>query len=116
MLEAQKAAQKGEVPVGAVVVHGNQIIARGHNFTEQLVDVKAHAEMQPITSAVNYIGGKYLIDCTLYVTLEPCVMCASALGWSQISKIVYSASDEKRRYSIFSTTQNNDDNHLLTST
>lgn len=102
LLEAQKAAQKGEVPVGAVVVHGNQIIARGHNLTEQLVDVTAHAEMQAITSAANYIGGKYLIDCTLYVTLEPCVMCAGALGWSQISKIVYGASDQKRGYSIFS--------------
>jgi tRNA(adenine34) deaminase len=101
LVEAQKAADKGEVPVGAVVVYNNQIIARGHNLTEQLTDVTAHAEMQAITSAANYIGGKYLIDCTLYVTLEPCVMCAGALGWSQISKIVYGASDEKRGYSQF---------------
>lgn len=101
LVEAQKALEKGEIPIGAVVVYGNQIIARGHNLTEQLTDVTAHAEMQAITSAANYIGGKYLTNCTLYVTLEPCVMCAGALGWSQISKIVYGASDEKRGYSKF---------------
>ena len=101
LVEAQKALDKGEIPIGAVVVYGNQIIARGHNLTEQLTDVTAHAEMQAITSAANYIGGKYLTNCTLYVTLEPCVMCAGALGWSQISKIVYGASDEKRGYTKF---------------
>jgi tRNA(adenine34) deaminase len=94
--EAQKAFDADEVPVGAVVVANNQIIARAHNFTEKLNDVTAHAEMQAITSAADYIGGKYLIDCTLYVTLEPCVMCAGALYWSQISRIVFGASDEKR--------------------
>lgn len=94
--EAEAAFEKGEVPVGAVVVVKNQIIARAHNLTETLNDVTAHAEMQAITSAANYIGGKYLIDCTLYVTLEPCQMCAGALFWSQISKIVYGARDEKR--------------------
>ncbi len=99
--EAQKALEKGEIPVGAVVVHNNLIIARGHNLTEQLTDVTAHAEMQAITSAANYIGGKYLNDCSLYVTLEPCVMCAGALGWAQIGKLVYGASDEKRGYSFF---------------
>jgi len=103
LVEAQKALEKGEIPIGAVVVYGNQIIARGHNLTEQLTDVTAHAEMQAITSAANYIGGKYLTNCTLYVTLEPCVMCAGALGWSQISKIVYGASDQKRGYTQFAT-------------
>lgn len=101
LLEAQKAAEKGEVPIGTVIVHSNHIIARGHNLTEQLIDVTAHAEMQAITAAANYIGGKYLKDCTIYVTMEPCVMCAGALGWSQISKLVYGASDEKRGYSFF---------------
>ena len=97
--EAQKAFELDEVPVGAVIVAENKIIARGHNLTEQLNDVTAHAEMQSITSATNYIGGKYLNDCTLYVTLEPCLMCAGALYWSHITKVVYGASDEKRGYS-----------------
>lgn len=96
--EAQYAADKGEVPIGAVVVCQDRIIARAHNLTEALIDVTAHAEMQAITSAANVLGGKYLIDCTLYVTIEPCPMCAGALGWSQISKVVYGAKDEKRGY------------------
>lgn len=96
--EARKAYDADEVPVGAVVVANNRIIARAHNLTERLNDVTAHAEMQAITAAANALGGKYLTDCTLYVTLEPCVMCAGALSWSQISKIVYGASDEKRGY------------------
>lgn len=99
--EAHRAFERDEVPVGAVVVCGDRIIARGHNLTETLNDVTAHAEMQAITAAANFLGGKYLTDCTLYVTLEPCVMCAGALGWSQISKIVYGASDEKRGFSRF---------------
>ena len=94
--EAEEAYKKGEVPIGAVIVANNQIIARGHNLTETLNDVTAHAEMQAITAAANFLGGKYLIDCTLYVTLEPCQMCAGALFWSQISKIVYGARDEQR--------------------
>lgn len=96
LLEAQKAFEKGEVPVGAVVVSQDRIIARAHNLTETLNDVTAHAEMQAITAAANYLGGKYLEDCTLYVTLEPCQMCAGALYWSQVKHIVYAASDEKR--------------------
>ncbi len=99
--EAHRAFERDEVPVGAVVVCGDRIIARGHNLTETLNDVTAHAEMQAITAAANFLGGKYLTDCTLYVTLEPCVMCAGALGWSQVSKIVYGASDEKRGFSCF---------------
>lgn len=94
--EAEMAFEKGEIPIGAVVVINNQIIARGHNLTETLNDVTAHAEMQAITAAANHLGGKYLIDCTLYVTIEPCQMCAGALFWSQISKIVYGARDEQR--------------------
>ena len=94
--EAQLAFEKGEVPVGAVIVAQDQIIARGHNLTEQLNDVTAHAELLSITSAAECLGGKYLRDCTLYVTLEPCVMCAGALNWSQITKVVFGASDEKR--------------------
>ncbi|OFZ63793.1 MAG: tRNA-specific adenosine deaminase [Bacteroidetes bacterium RIFCSPHIGHO2_02_FULL_44_7] len=94
--EAEKAYALGEVPVGAVIVVQQQIIARAHNLTEQLTDVTAHAEMQAITAAANFLGGKYLKGCTLYVTLEPCTMCAGALYWSQIDKIVYGASDEKR--------------------
>ena len=94
--EAEDAFHKGEIPVGAVVVGDDRIIARGHNLTETLNDVTAHAEMQAITSAANYFGGKYLIDCTLYVTLEPCQMCAGALYWSQISNIVFGARDEQR--------------------
>lgn len=96
--EAQKAFGLDEVPVGAVIVANNKIIARAHNYTEHLNDVTAHAEMQAITSAANALGGKYLTDCTLYVTLEPCVMCAGALQWSQITKIVYGATDEKKGY------------------
>jgi tRNA(adenine34) deaminase len=95
-LEAQKALELGEVPVGAVIVSNNQIIARAHNLTERLTDVTAHAEMQAITAASEYLGGKYLKGCTLYVTLEPCVMCAGALYWSQLDKIVFGARDEKR--------------------
>lgn len=97
--EAQKAFELDEVPVGAIIVAENKIIARGHNLTEQLNDVTAHAEMQSITSAANYIGGKYLNDCTLYVTLEPCIMCAGALYWSHITKVVYGASDDKKGFS-----------------
>lgn len=99
--EAEIAYQEGEIPVGAVIVCKNQIIARAHNLTETLHDVTAHAEMQAITSAANQLGGKYLKDCTLYVTVEPCIMCAGALGWAQISRIVYGASDEKRGYAVF---------------
>ena len=96
--EAQKAYEHEEIPVGAVIVAQHQIIARTHNTTERLNDVTAHAEMQAITSAANFLGGKYLKDCILYVTLEPCQMCAGALYWSQISKIVFGASDENRGY------------------
>ncbi|WP_115462721.1 nucleoside deaminase [Winogradskyella aurantiaca] len=96
--EAQLAYDKDEVPVGAVIVVDNQIIGRGHNLTEQLNDVTAHAEMQAITAATNFLGGKYLNNCTLYVTLEPCQMCAGALYWSQISRIVFGASDDKRGF------------------
>lgn len=96
--EAETAFEKGEIPVGAVIVIDNKVIARTHNLTELLNDVTAHAEMQAITSAANFIGGKYLKGCTLYVTLEPCQMCAGALYWSQISKIVYGASDENRGF------------------
>jgi tRNA(adenine34) deaminase len=96
--EAEEAFEKGEIPVGAVVVIDNRVIARSHNLTELLNDVTAHAEMQVITAAANFLGGKYLKNCTLYVTLEPCQMCAGALYWSQITKIVYGASDENRGY------------------
>ncbi|MFV8341841.1 nucleoside deaminase [Flavobacterium sp. XS2P39] len=96
--EAEMAFEKGEIPVGAIIVVDNKVIARGHNLTEMLVDVTAHAEMQAITAASNYLGGKYLIGCTLYVTLEPCQMCAGALYWSQISKIVFGATDENRGF------------------
>jgi len=98
--EALKANEADEVPVGAVIVANGKIIARAHNLTERLTDVTAHAEMQAITSAANAIGGKYLVDCTLYVTLEPCVMCAGALAWSQISKIVFGAPDTKRGFTL----------------
>ncbi len=101
--EAQIAFEKDEIPVGAIIVVDNKVIARSHNLTELLNDVTAHAEMQAITAAANYIGGKYLKGCTLYVTLEPCQMCAGALYWSQISKIVYGASDEKRGYKTLGT-------------
>lgn len=96
--EARQAMDEGEIPVGAVVVCQGQVIARAHNLTERLNDVTAHAEMQAITSAADRLGGKYLCDCTLYVTLEPCVMCAGALGWSQLKRIVYGAADEKRGF------------------
>ncbi len=96
--EAEKAFELDEIPVGAVIVCNNRIIARSHNLTEQLNDVTAHAEMQAITAAANYLGGKYLTDCILYVTLEPCVMCAGAIFWAQISRLVYGASDEKRGF------------------
>ncbi|MFV0564979.1 MAG: nucleoside deaminase [Flavobacteriaceae bacterium] len=96
MQEAVLAFEKGEIPVGAVIVIDNRIIARGHNLTETLNDVTAHAEMQAITAAANFLGGKYLHKCTLYVTLEPCQMCAGALYWSQISNIVFAARDEER--------------------
>lgn len=99
--EAVLAYEKGEVPVGAVVVSNKKIIARAHNLTETLNDVTAHAEMQAITAAANLLGGKYLNDCVIYVTVEPCVMCAGALGWSQIGKIVFGAYDEKRGYKKF---------------
>lgn len=101
--EAEIAFENGEVPVGAVIVADNRIIGRAHNLTEKLHDVTAHAEMQAITSAANFIGGKYLTGCTLYVTLEPCQMCAGALYWSQISKIVYGASDLERGYNVMGT-------------
>jgi tRNA(adenine34) deaminase len=101
--EAYKASAKGEVPVGAVVVCNNQIIARAHNLTESLNDPTAHAEMQAITSATAYLGGKYFNQCTLYVTLEPCCMCAGATFWGQINSLVYGASDPKRGYSTVST-------------
>ena len=97
--EARKAFEKGEVPVGAVVVCRDRIIARSYNLTETLNDVTAHAEMQAITAASDYLGGKYLTDCTLYVTVEPCVMCAGAIAWAQMGKLVYGAGDEKKGYS-----------------
>jgi len=96
--EAEEAYLKGEIPVGAVIVVADKVIARSHNLTELLNDVTAHAEMQSITAAANFLGGKYLKDCTLYVTLEPCQMCAGALYWSQISKIVFGARDEQRGF------------------
>jgi tRNA(adenine34) deaminase len=101
LAEAQKAYDRGEVPVGAVVVCKGRIIARSHNLTETLNDVTAHAEMQAITAAANYLGGKYLSDCTLYVTVEPCVMCAGAIAWSQLGRLVFGAADEKRGYQKF---------------
>ena len=101
LAEANKAYRQGEIPIGAVVVCRGKIIARSHNLTELLHDVTAHAEMQAITAAAEHLGGKYLTDCTLYVTVEPCVMCAGALGWSQISRIVYGTPDEKRGFQRF---------------
>ncbi len=100
--EAQKAFDADEIPVGAVVVCNSKIIARAHNLTERLNDVTAHAEMQAITSAANYLGGKYLNECTLYVTLEPCVMCAGAIAWAQFGKLVFGASDTKKGFHLFS--------------
>ena len=101
--EAEMAFEKDEIPVGAIIVIDNKVIARGHNLTEMLVDVTAHAEMQAITAAANFIGGKYLIGCTLYVTLEPCQMCTGALYWSQISKIVFGATDDNRGFTKMGT-------------
>lgn len=98
LAEARKAAERGEVPVGAVVVCKDRIIARAHNLTETLTDVTAHAEMQAITAAASALGGKYLNECTLYVTVEPCVMCAGAIGWSQLKRLVFGAEDDKRGY------------------
>lgn len=100
LIEAKQAFAEDEVPIGAVIVCQDRIIAKAHNLTETLTDVTAHAEMQAITAAANVMGGKYLTDCTLYVTVEPCPMCAGALGWSQIKKIVYGAKDEKRGYQL----------------
>jgi tRNA(adenine34) deaminase len=100
--EAQRALEKGEVPIGAVVVVGDRIIGRGHNLVETLVDATAHAEMQAITAAAQTLGGKYLNQCTIYVTVEPCAMCAGAIAWSQVQRVVYGASDDKRGYSTLS--------------
>jgi tRNA(adenine34) deaminase len=100
--QARKGASEGEIPIGAVIVCQGKIIARGHNLTETLKDTTAHAEMLSITTATNFLGGKYLNDCTIYVTVEPCPMCAAALAWSQIGRVVYGASDSKRGYSLFS--------------
>ncbi|MBQ7458918.1 MAG: nucleoside deaminase [Bacteroidales bacterium] len=102
LAEARKALEQKEVPIGAVVVAGGRVIARAHNLTETLTDPTAHAEMQAITIATDYLGGKYLTGCTLYVTVEPCPMCAAALNWAQVSKIVYGADDPRRGYSLFS--------------
>lgn len=99
--EAQKAYAMGEVPVGCVIVADGQIVGRGHNLTETLADVTAHAEMQAITAAAGSLGGKYLSQCTLYVTVEPCVMCAGAIGWAQIRRVVYGTADEKRGFTVF---------------
>ncbi len=101
LAEAQEAALRDEVPIGAVIVCQGRVIARGHNLTETLTDVTAHAEMQAITSAASFLGGKYLTDCTLYVTVEPCLMCAGALAWSQISRVVYGAPDDKRGFHTY---------------
>lgn len=101
LIEAQAAYDEGEIPIGAIIVCHDRIISRAHNLTETLNDVTAHAEMQAITAAANALGGKYLTDCTLYVTVEPCPMCAGAIGWAQIPRIVYGAPDEKRGYRKF---------------
>lgn len=101
LAEAEQARKAGEVPIGAVIVCKDRVISRAHNLTETLHDVTAHAEMQAITAAANALGGKYLQDCTLYVTVEPCTMCAGAIGWAQIARLVYGAADEKRGYSRF---------------
>ncbi len=101
LAEAETAYAEGEVPVGAVVVCGDKIIARAHNLTERLHDVTAHAEMQAVTSAADFLGGKYLSGCTVYVTVEPCAMCAGAIGWSQANRLVYGAGDEKRGYTTY---------------
>ena len=99
--EARQAESLEEVPIGCVIVCGGQVIGRGHNLTQQLQDVTAHAEMQAITAAAQTLGGKYLTDCTLYVTVEPCAMCAGAIGWAQVSRLVYGCADEKRGYTLF---------------
>ena len=99
--EARRAFAEGEIPIGAVVVCKDRVVARAHNLTETLCDVTAHAEMQAITAAANTLGGKYLTDCTLYVTVEPCPMCAGALGWAQMPRIVYGCADEKRGYRLY---------------
>ena len=101
LVEAQKAYAMGEVPVGCVIVANGQVVGRGHNLTETLADVTAHAEVQAITAAAGSLGGKYLTQCTLYVTVEPCVMCAGAIGWAQIKRVVYGAADEKRGFTVF---------------
>ena len=101
LVEARQACEEGEIPIGAVVECQGRIIARAHNLTERLHDVTAHAEMQAITAAAEHLGGKYLTDCTLYVTVEPCPMCAGALGWAQLKRLVYGSSDEKRGYRRF---------------
>ena len=101
LFEAEQAAAEGEIPIGAIIVCHGRILARTHNLTETLHDVTAHAEMQAITSAANQLGGKYLTDCTLYVTVEPCTMCAGAIGWAQIPRIVYGATDEKRGFHTY---------------
>ena len=101
LMEAQKAYAMGEVPVGCVIVANGQVVGRGHNLTETLADVTAHAEIQAITAAAGSLGGKYLTQCTLYVTVEPCVMCAGAIGWAQVKRVVYGAADEKRGFTVF---------------
>lgn len=101
LAEAEAAKQAGEIPIGAVIVCKDRVVSRGHNLTETLCDVTAHAEMQAITSAANSLGGKYLTECTLYVTVEPCVMCAGAIGWAQIRRVVYGAPDEKRGFTRY---------------
>ena len=99
--EAQKAEEADEIPIGAVIVCNDQVVAKAHNLTETLTDVTAHAEMQAITAASSLLGGKYLSQCTLYVTVEPCVMCAGAIAWAQLGRLVYGASDEKRGYTVY---------------
>ena len=101
LAEAEAAGEAGEIPIGAVIVCNDRIVSRAHNLTETLCDVTAHAEMQAITAAENFMGGKYLTDCTLYVTVEPCPMCAGAIGWAQIKRVVYGASDDKRGFHIY---------------
>jgi len=101
LLQAQQAQQQGEIPVGCIITCGEQIVGRGHNLTENLQDITAHAEIQAITAAAQTLGGKYLNECTLYVTLEPCAMCAGAIGWAQVKRLVYGASDPKRGYTTF---------------
>lgn len=101
IIEAQKALESDEIPIGAVIVVGDKVVGRGHNMVESLIDVTAHAEIMAITAAASTIGGKYLTDCTIYVTIEPCPMCAGALAWSQIGRVVYGAADPKRGYSRF---------------